>query len=121
MRRDRARRIMRRLAPDDSKGYPEAHLWLVQDLVAKNLPLTPELRETMEHHLTLALNSERAAPEAHALLGQLLVERKAWGTTMLRRAQEVKQLVGRVDEGTIEWRKNQCPHGDLSRTTIKGN
>lgn len=75
-RRDRARQIMHRLAPNDRKGYPDAHFWIAKDMVAGNLPLTPKLGKTLEFHLTHALDSERAAPEAHAMLGQLFLAQK---------------------------------------------
>ena len=74
-RRDRARPIMRRIAPVDGEGYPLAHFWLARDLIGQSLPLTPELSKTIEHHLNQALRSKPLAADAHALLGQLLVLR----------------------------------------------
>jgi len=75
-RRDRARQIMHRLAPNDRQGYPDAHFWIANDMVAANPPLTPKLSKTLQFHLTHALDSERAAPEAHAMLGQLFLAQK---------------------------------------------
>jgi tetratricopeptide (TPR) repeat protein len=74
-RRDRARPMMRRIAPADGEGYPQAHFWLAHDLMSQSLPLTPEFSKTIEHHLKQALRSKPLAAEAHALLGQLMVLR----------------------------------------------
>ena len=74
-RREDARALLRRIAPADAEGYPEAHFWLAGDLIDRNLPLTPELSRTIEHHLQQALRSGPLASEGHARLGQLLVLR----------------------------------------------
>jgi len=75
-RLDRVRQIMDKIAPEDRAGYPDAHFWVVQHLMEQDPPLTPELRDSMVHHLTHAVGSERFAPQAHALLGQLLLQNK---------------------------------------------
>ena len=74
-RRDQARSIMRRIAPPQGEGYPQAHFWLAQDLISQSLPLTPGLSQTIEHHLRQSLRSEPLEAESHALLGRLMAIR----------------------------------------------
>jgi len=74
-RQYQARLHMEKLAPDDRAGFPDAHFWLARHLMARKLPRTPELLDTLEHHLTHAVGSKHAAPQAHAMLGQLMMEK----------------------------------------------
>lgn len=76
--RDRARQIMRRIAPDAAEGYPDAHFWLAQDLIQRAIPISSETAKTIEHHLRQSLRSEQFKCEAHALLGHLLLDRREW-------------------------------------------
>ena len=70
---DRAQRIMQRIAPEHRRGYPDAHLWLARNLARANSALSPELKSTLEHHLTNALDSPGEASDAHRMLGLLLL------------------------------------------------
>jgi len=72
-RQYQARLHMEKLAPDDRAGFPDAHFWLARDLMARKLPRTAELMDTLEHHLTHAADSKHAASQAHAMLGQLMM------------------------------------------------
>jgi len=74
-RQYQARLHMQKLAPDDRAGFPDAHFWLARDLMARNVPRTPELMDTLEHHLTHAVDSKHVAPQARAMLGQLMMEK----------------------------------------------
>lgn len=74
--RDRARQIMRRIAPAATEGYPDAHFWLAQDLIQQAIPISSETAKTIEHHLRQSLRSEQFKCEAHALLGHLLLDRR---------------------------------------------
>ncbi len=75
-RQDRARELMRRIAPRDEQGYAEAHFWLARDLLTHQRAFTPELVAAIEHHLNTALSSEQVAREAHVLLGELSLRQK---------------------------------------------
>jgi len=76
--RDRARQIMRRVAPAAAEGYPEAHFWLAQDVIQQALPGTPESAKILEHHLRQSLRSQRFKYEVHAMLGHLSLDRQDW-------------------------------------------
>jgi tetratricopeptide (TPR) repeat protein len=68
---DRARSLMRRIAPEQGTGYAPAHFWLAKDMVKKDGTLTPRAQELLEHHLTQAVLGDDANWQAHSLLGQL--------------------------------------------------
>lgn len=68
---DRARSLMRRIAPEDAAGYPAAHLWLATDMVRQGGRLERRAEKLLEHHLTQYLAGGGGNWEAHALLGQL--------------------------------------------------
>ncbi len=72
---ERALEMMHALAPQSEDGYPDAHFWIADDLIEQDLPLTEELRDTLEHHLSVACQSQLVGTEAHALLGQLLLSK----------------------------------------------
>lgn len=90
--RDRARQIMRRIAPAAAGGYPEAHFWLARDLIEQALPLTPESAKTLEHHLRQSFGSQRFNCEAHAILGHLLLDRQDWGQAASHFQVAVKEI-----------------------------
>lgn len=81
-RLDEAREALRRIAPRDGRGYPDAHFWLARDLLAGQPALTAEQTDTLEHHLTEALRSSQAAVEAHVLLGELYLLQKSFGQAL---------------------------------------
>jgi tetratricopeptide (TPR) repeat protein len=75
-RLDQAREVLRRIAPPDEQGYPEAHFWIARDMVASQRALTPKFATTLEHHLTAAMRSEQVAGQAHANLGELFLQQR---------------------------------------------
>jgi tetratricopeptide (TPR) repeat protein len=68
---ERARSLMRRIAPEDGQGYAPAHFWLAKDLLREDGQLEPRAQELLEHHLTRHLAAGGGKWESHALLGQL--------------------------------------------------
>ncbi len=68
---DRARALMRRIAPEHAAGYPPAHFWLAKEILKENGRLAPGAEELLEHHLTQSLGDNDANWESHAILGQL--------------------------------------------------
>ena len=71
---DRARSLMRRIAPEDTAGHPGAHLWLAKDILEQTL-LSSQTQQIVEHHLTQALAGVGQRAEAPALLGELYAKR----------------------------------------------
>lgn len=90
-RLDQAREALRRIAPRDGRGYPDAHFWLARDLLAGQPALTAEQADTLEHHLTEALRSRQAASEARALLGELYLLQKKFGPALAHYAAAAEQ------------------------------
>ena len=71
----RAGTLMQSLAPADGRGYPEAHLWLAKDLLARQPQPPPQTASVIEHHLRQALASSESREEAASLLGVVLWSR----------------------------------------------
>jgi exosortase len=69
--RERARKMMQQIAPDDRQGYAQAHLWLVRDLV-RDVEI-PNARETalIEHHLLATVASLPGEIDAQETLGRM--------------------------------------------------
>jgi tetratricopeptide (TPR) repeat protein len=68
---ERAALVMSQLAPPDSQGYGEAHLWQALRLLQAD-PQTPAMRKAAEAHLLRALQGEIKDRElAHVLLGEV--------------------------------------------------
>lgn len=72
---DRARSLMRRIAPENAAGHAGAHLWLAKDMLSHGALRASKVAEVVEHHLQGALAGSTERAEAHALLGQLYVTR----------------------------------------------
>lgn len=68
--KERARLLMRSIAPDSACGYSPAHFWVARDILTKGR-LDAHARELLEHHLTQSLASGQGNTDADALLGQL--------------------------------------------------
>ena len=81
---DRARVLMRRIAPEDEAGYAPAHFWLAKDMLKPATPLTPPAAAIMEHHLKQAAHGGNT--EANLLLGQFYALRA-----------DAKRAAGQVD------------------------
>ena len=73
-RLDRARQIMQRIAPEQERGYPDAHLWLARDLAQSKSGMSPKSKKSLQHHLTHALRSPRESSDAHRMLGLMLLQ-----------------------------------------------
>lgn len=71
---DRARSLMRRIAPEDTAGHPRAHLWLAKDVLEQDTLVSSQTQQVVEHHLVQALAGVGQRAEAHALLGELYVK-----------------------------------------------
>jgi tetratricopeptide (TPR) repeat protein len=69
--RNRARRLMRTIAPLDWAGYGPAHYWLARDLLARR-PLPRELLDQLQQHLQRAVERQPGNVTAHFLLCDLL-------------------------------------------------
>jgi tetratricopeptide (TPR) repeat protein len=69
--RPRARELLRRIAPGDAAGYPDAHYWLAQDLIGQKVPATPQAVRELEHHLRQALRVAAHQGESRVILAQL--------------------------------------------------
>lgn len=72
---ERARALMRRIAPEDAVGYPPAHFWLAKDLLDQDGRLKPGAEKALENHLTQFLAGGGVNLEADALLGQIYTVR----------------------------------------------
>jgi len=68
---DRARSLMRDVAPADSSGIPHAHYWLAQDMIRHQARRSPQSQRTLEHHLKQALAVPQAEAHARFLLSKL--------------------------------------------------
>jgi tetratricopeptide (TPR) repeat protein len=72
---DRCLALMHRLAPPESQGYANAHLWQAVRLMAA-APQTQQMRQIAETHLLRALEGGVDDKElAHGLLGELYFQR----------------------------------------------
>lgn len=89
---DRARSLMRRIAPEDAAGHPGAHLWLARDTLERDALLSSKTREIVEHHLAQALAGVAQRAEAHALLGELYVKRG-----------KVEQAIPHLEQAVARW------------------
>jgi tetratricopeptide (TPR) repeat protein len=72
----RAVEILRRIAPANAVGYPEAHFWLACAGQRRDDPLSSEQYDVLVHDLTQALRSERRRTDAHVMLGRLALKRQ---------------------------------------------
>ena len=70
-RLDRARQIMRRLAPDDEIGYGPAHLWIAYDLTKSKESIDAQRAGQVRHHLTAGLKHDSGDVAAREQLGRL--------------------------------------------------
>jgi tetratricopeptide (TPR) repeat protein len=70
--RDRARRLMHRIAPSDGPGFAPAHFWLALDLAARK-PLSREQLEPLQHHLRQTIERQPRNLTAHLLLCDVLL------------------------------------------------
>ncbi len=88
---DRARGLMRQIAPENGSGYSPAHLWLAKDLLGRGSSLSPAESLVAEQHLLHSLNGDSQNNEAHALLGYLY-----WGRG------DTKQSILHLEEASKE-------------------
>ena len=72
----RARDLMRRVAPEDSQGYADAHYWLACDLIRDAGQLAPEQVASLQHHLEQTI---RQQPEHQEALPRLAALHRARG------------------------------------------
>ncbi len=89
---DRARSLMRRIAPEDAAGHPRAHLWLAKDILKRGSLLSSQTEEIVEHHLVQALAGVVQRAEAHALLGEHYVKRG-----------KVEQAIPHLEQAVTKW------------------
>lgn len=67
---ERARELMRRIAPLPNGGHPEAHLWLAQDLAGRDQPLTAIEAESMRSHLRRVVRLRPSLIDAQEMLAR---------------------------------------------------
>lgn len=94
----RARELLRRIAPDDQAGYPDAHYWLAQDLIRQKLPATPQVIRELEHHLRQALRAAAHQSESRVILAQLY----AAGGQPQQAIAELERVVAARPESQLE-------------------
>ena len=95
---ERARDILRRIAPETRAGHADAHLWLAQDMIRQKVPVTPDTLRVLEHHLQQALRGASSRQESKVLLAQLYA---AQGKPE-RAIQELRQVVSARPELQLE-------------------
>jgi Tfp pilus assembly protein PilF len=72
---DRARGLMRQIAPASGGGYPPAHLWLAKEMLVRGKQLAPSENQILEQHLLKSLAGDTQNNESHALLGYFYASR----------------------------------------------
>ncbi len=68
--RQSAMSILQELAPEDSRGFGAAHLWLARDLLQSGQELIAQNSGSIIHHLNAALEADPDQAEARFLLGR---------------------------------------------------
>ena len=66
---EESRKLMEKIAPADSDGYPPAHFWLAELMSADDQPLDAQQATVYQHHLSCAVEGMADSAEAHASLG----------------------------------------------------
>lgn len=94
----RARELLRRIAPSDETGYPDAHYWLAQDLIRRKVPATPQVIRELEHHLRQALRVAAHQSESRILLAQIY----AAGGRPEKAIEELERVVAARPESQLE-------------------
>jgi tetratricopeptide (TPR) repeat protein len=94
----RARELLRRIAPENKAGYPEAHYWLAQDLIRQKVLATPQVVRELEHHLRQALRVTAYQSESRVILAQLY----AAGGEPQRAIGELERVVAARPEFQLE-------------------
>ena len=69
----KAAALMNQLAPEDSEGFPAAHLWVAEELNANKDAATGRKLELLSHHLAIAAEDAQLATDAHSLMGAVLL------------------------------------------------
>jgi tetratricopeptide (TPR) repeat protein len=72
---ERARSLMRQIAPKDEPGRARAHFWLAMDMLERDAPLSADAERALEHDLKQALGGPQFRTEANVLLGDLYLSR----------------------------------------------
>ena len=87
---DRARDLMRQIAPDNG-GYAPAHLWLAKELLSRAKQLSPQESLAVEQDLVHSLTDGVQSMESHSLLGYLYMSRGDPGRAIPHLEEAVKR------------------------------